>query len=67
HLTKVHQLVQELKAEANRKLLAETLSILQATEELPAETWAEIEAYQQQLRTELLNRPTPFRDEADAA
>ena len=68
HLSKVHQLVQELKAEANRKLLAETLRILDGTDELPAETWAEIDAYQRQLRAELFTRPNPFRtDEADAA
>ncbi len=68
HLDKVHQLVQELKDEANRKLLADTLRILDGTDDLPAETWAEIEAYQRRLRAELLTRPNPFlADEADAA
>ena len=56
HLTKVHQLVQELKAEANRQLLANTLRILEATETLPADTWTEIADYQHQLRTSLVNR-----------
>ena len=68
HLDKVHQLVQELKAEANRKLLGDTLRLLQGTDDLPAETWAEIDAYQRQLRAELFTRPNPFlTDEADAA
>ena len=66
HLTKVHQLVQELKAEANRQLLADTLQILEATEPLPVDTWTEIADYQQQLRTSLMNRPNSFRDAADA-
>ena len=66
HLTKVHQLVQELKAEANRQLLANTLQILEATEPLPVDTWTEIADYQQQLRINLMDRPNPFRDEAAA-
>jgi hypothetical protein len=68
HLDKVHHLVQELKAEANRKLLAETMHILEGTDDLPAETWAEIDAYQRQLRAGLFTRPNHFlADEADAA
>ena len=68
HLEEVHRVLQQLQAEANRKLLAETLRILDGTDELPAETWAEIDAYQRQLRAELFTRPNPFRtDEADAA
>ena len=68
HLDKGHQLVQELKAEANRKLLADTLRLLQGTDELSTETWAEIDAYQRLLRTELFTRPNPFlANEADAA
>ena len=70
HLEEVHRVLQELQArgEANRKLTAETLRILEGTDDLPAETWAEIDAYQRQLRAELFTRPNPFRtDEADAA
>ena len=69
HLEKVHQLVQELKAEANRQLAAETMRVLLSGEDdLPAETWDEIIAYQQRLRAELFTRPNPFlADEADAA
>lgn len=68
HVEQVRQLLQQLKEEANRKLLIETMRILEGTDDLPAETWAEIEAYQQQLRQELFTRPNPFRDdEAHAA
>ena len=70
HLDEVYQLVHSLsaKAEANKKLAAETMRILSGTDDLPAETWAEIEAYQKRLRAELFTRPNPFLDdEADAA
>lgn len=69
HLDEVHQLVQALKAktEANKKLAAETMRILSGADDLPAETWAEIDAYQRRLRAELFTRPNPFLDdEADA-
>jgi len=70
HLDEVHQLVLTLKAkaEANKKLAAETMCILNGMEELPAEDWAEIDVYQQRLRAELFTRPRPeFDDEAHAA
>lgn len=70
HLDEVHQLVLTLKAkaEANKKLAAETIRILNGMEELPAEDWAEIDVYQQRLRAELFTRPRPeFNDEAHAA
>jgi hypothetical protein len=70
HLEEVHRVLHELqaKAEANKKLAAETMRILNGMEELPAETWAEIDEYQRRLRAELFTRPRPeFDDEADAA
>lgn len=70
HLEEVHRVLHELqvKADANKKLAAETMRILNGMEELSAEDWAEIEAYQRQQRAELFTRPNPFRtDEADAA
>lgn len=70
HLDEVYQLVHSLsaKAEANKKLTAETMRILSGTDDLPAETWVEIEAYQKRLRAKLFMRPNPFLDdEADIA
>ena len=70
HLEEVHRLLHELqaKAEANKRLAAETMRILSGTDDLPAETWAEIDDYQRRLRAELFTRPNPFLDdEADAA
>ena len=70
HLEEVHRLLHELqtKAEANKKLAAETMHILSGMEALPAEDWAEIDAYQQRLRAGLFTRPRPeFDDEAHAA
>jgi sugar diacid utilization regulator len=59
HVEQVRQLLQQLKTEANQKLLVETLRILEGTDDLPAETWAEIEAHQRRLRQELFTRPMP--------
>lgn len=70
HLEEVHRLLRELKTrtEANQKLAAETMRILSGTDDLPAETWAEITEYQRRLRAKLFTRPRPtFNDEPDAA
>lgn len=69
HLDGVHKLVLalEAKAEANKKLAAETMRILNGMKELHAEDRKEIDAYQQRLRAELFTRPRPeFDNEAHA-
>ena len=70
HLDTVYELVRSftLPSEANRKLAAETMRILEGTDDLPDEEWDAINAHMRQLRAELFTRPRPiFDDEADAA
>lgn len=65
HLEEVRQLLQAIKEKeaANQQLVEKTMRILESTEELPAEVWDDITAYQQRLRAELFTRPNPFLDD----
>ena len=70
HLDAVYELVRSftVPSEANRKLAAETMRILEGTDDLPDTEWDAINAHMRQLRAGLFTRPLPdFSDEADAA